>query len=100
MRKDYRVSGRSEPMAIDDLAEREGWRVEDVAARVHYQGEGDRISVEYYAPCERVIYWRVHADGDTAVPVDREAVPAPLRTRIREDLAAADLDPAAEERSV
>lgn len=87
-------------MTIDDLAEREGWRVEEVAARVHYRGDGDRFSVEYYAPSERVLYWRVNADGDTAVPVDREGVPEPLRTRIREDLAAADLDPAAEERSV
>ena len=87
-------------MTIDDLAEREGWRVEEVAARVHYRGDGDRFSVEYYAPSERVLYWRVIADGDTAVPVDREGVPEPLRTRIREDLAAADLDPTAEERSV
>ena len=87
-------------MSIDDLADREGWRVEDVAARVHYRGEGDRFSVEYYAPSERVLYWRVNADGDTAVPVDREGVPAPLRTRVREDLEAADLDPAVEARSV
>jgi len=83
-------------MTVSDLEEREGWRVEEVAARVHYQGDGDRYSVEYYAPSDRVVYWRVSASGATAVPVDREDVPAPLRTRIREDLSAAGLDPDAE----
>jgi len=85
-------------MGIDDLAECDGWRVEDVAARVHYRGDGDRFSVEYYAPTERVVYWRVDAERETAVPVDREAVPGPLRERIREDLASAGLDPAVEGR--
>lgn len=83
-------------MTVADLADREGWRVEDVAARVHYKGDGDRFSVEYYAPTACVLYWRVSSDGASAVPVDRETVPDPLRTRIREDLAAADLDPEAE----
>ena len=83
-------------MAIEDLGEREGWHVEGVAARVHYRGDGDRFSVEYYAPSGRVIYWRVAEDRETAVPVERERVPDPLRTRIREDLAAAGIDPAVE----
>lgn len=87
-------------MGIDDLGEREGWRVGDVAARVHYRGEGDRYSVEYYEPSGRVIYWEVDADGETAFPVDREEVPEPLRTRIREDLEAAGVDPAIEGQSV
>ena len=87
-------------MGLEDLAERDGWHVEGVAARVHYDGAGDRFSVEYYAPGERVLYWRVDADGETAVPVDREAVPEPLRARIREDLEAAGLEPGAERRSL
>lgn len=87
-------------MAIDDLADREGWQVEDVAARVHYRGDGGRYSVEYYAPADRVLYWRVEADGETAVPVDRSSVPGPLRERIRADLEAAGIDPGVEARTV
>ena len=100
MRKAYPAPGRTSPMGIDDLAECDGWRVEGVAARVHYRGDGGRFSVEYYAPTERVVYWRVDPEGDTAVPVDREDVPGPLRERIREDLAAAELDPEVEGQTV
>lgn len=67
-----------------------------MAASVHYRGAGGRYSVEYYAPSDRVLYWRVREEGDTAVPVAREDVPAPLRARVREDLEAAGLDPAVE----
>lgn len=87
-------------MSLADLADREGWQVENAAARVHYRGDGEQYSVEYYAPAERVLYWRVPDDGDTAVPVARERVPDPLRERIRQDLAAADLDPDVESRPV
>lgn len=83
-------------MGLADLADREGWQVDDFAARVHYRGEGDRYSVEYYAPSDCVLYWRVKGDGETAVPVGRGSVPDPLRERIRADLAAADIDPAVE----
>jgi hypothetical protein len=34
------------------------------------------------------------------VPVGRSTVPTPLRERIREDLAAADIDPAVEKRTL
>ncbi len=87
-------------MGVDALAEQEGWQAEEFAARVHYQGEGDRYSVEYYAPSECVLYWRVKGDGETAVPVARDSVPHPLRLRIREDLEAAGIDPAVESRPV
>jgi hypothetical protein len=86
--------------AVDALADCEGWRAEGYAARVHYRGETDRYSVEFYAPSECVLYWKVRADGDVAVPVSRETVPTPLRERVRQDLAAADLDPAIEGRNV
>jgi len=36
--------------AIAELVKREGWRAEGAAARVHYEGAGDRFAVEYYAP--------------------------------------------------
>jgi hypothetical protein len=85
---------------IEGLAAREGWRADGFAARVHYSGEGDRYSVEYYAPSDCVLYWKVKGDGETAVPVGRETVPDPLRSRIRTDLAAAGVDPTAEERSL
>ena len=87
-------------MGLSELAEREGWQVDEFAARVHYQGDGDRYSVEYYAPSDSVLYWRVKGDGETAVPVGRDTVPDPLRARIREDLAAADIDPDVEGRPV
>jgi len=85
---------------LEGLADRDGWHVEGFAARVHYRGEGDRYSVEYYAPSDCVLYWKVKGDGETAVPVGRETVPGPLRTRVREDLDAAGVDPAAERRSL
>ncbi len=88
--------------AIAALTTREGWRAEGGAARVHYAGatDDDRYAVEYYADAERVVYWRVPADGATATPVPRANVPDPLRRRVRRDLEAADVDPAVEERSV
>lgn len=85
---------------LSALAGREGWRVEGYAARVHYRGEGDRYSVEYYAPSDCVLYWRVKGDGETAVPVGRGTVPGPLRERVRRDLAAAGVDPGVEERTL
>ena len=87
-------------MALADLGDLEGWHVEDVAARVHYEGEGDRFGIEYYDDEKCVVYWRVSESGETASPVAREQVPVPLRTRIREDLAAADLDPDVEARQL
>ena len=86
--------------AVTALTDCEGWRAEGYAARVHYQGERDRYSVEFYAPSECVLYWKVRDDGEVAVPVGRETVPTPLRDRIRQDLAAADLDPAIEGREL
>ena len=87
---------------LQGLADREGWRVEGEAARVHYRGETDRYSVEYYAPSDCVVYWKVPPDdaGDTAVPVGRDTVPTPLRERIREDLRAAGVNPDVEPRSL
>jgi hypothetical protein len=87
-----------DPLA--ELARRDGWQVEGYAARVHYQGAGDHYSIEYYAPSDCVLYWKVKGDGETAVPVSRETVPDPLRSRIREDLSAAGVDPAVEARSL
>ncbi|WP_435361400.1 DUF7538 family protein [Haloarchaeobius sp. DFWS5] len=84
--------------AVSRLAELDGWQATDFAARVHYQGAGDRYSIEFYAPSECVLYWKVKGDGETAVPVGRDTVPDPLRARIREDLAAADIDSALEGR--
>jgi len=88
--------------ALAGLAQREGWRVEAEAARVHYSGATDRYSIEYYDPSECVLYWKVPPDGagGTAVPVARETVPTPLRERIREDLAAAGVDREVESRSL
>jgi len=85
---------------VDALAEREGWRAEGFAARVHYRGEGDRYAVEYYEPSDCVLYWKVKGDGETAVPVGRETVPDPLRERVRIDLNDAGIDPAVEARSL
>jgi hypothetical protein len=88
--------------SLANLGDREGWQVEDSAARVHYSGEGDRYSIEYYDPSECVLYWKVPpADGgDLAVPVGRSTVPTPLRERIREDLNAAGIDPEIERRTL
>jgi hypothetical protein len=76
----------------------EGWRSEGYAARVHYEGATERYSVEYYEPSGRVVYWEVH--DDEAVPVSREAVPGPLRQRVREDLTEAGVDPEVEGRTL
>jgi hypothetical protein len=86
--------------AVASLTEREGWRAEGYAARVHYRGADDRYSVEYYAPSDCLLYWKVKGDGETAVPVGRDSVPDPLRKRVRADLDAADVDPAVERRHV
>jgi hypothetical protein len=86
--------------AVESLTEREGWRAEGYAARVHYRGADDRYSVEYYAPSDCLLYWKVKGDGETAVPVGRDSVPDPLRKRVRADLDAADVDPAVERRHV
>lgn len=77
----------------------DGWHSEGYAARVHYEGATERYSVEYYEPTGRVVYWEVRAD-DEAVPVGREAVPTPLRRRVREDLSEAGADPAVEQRQL
>ncbi|MHB9288348.1 hypothetical protein ACKVMT_15065 [Halobacteriales archaeon Cl-PHB] len=87
---------------LANLADREGWQVQGLAARVHYSGADDRYSIEYYDPSECVVYWKVpgDGDGDTAVPVGRNTVPTPLRERIREDLRAAGIDPDVEGRTL
>jgi hypothetical protein len=85
---------------VDALGAQEGWQAEGFAARVHYRGAGDHYSVEYYAPSDCVLYWKVHEDGDVAVPVGRETVPDPLRERVRLDLDEAGADPAIEGRGV
>lgn len=86
--------------AIEGLTNQEGWQAEGEAARVHYQGGTDRYSIEYYEPSECVLYWKVSPDGEIAVPVGRDTVPDPLRERIRQDLADADIDPALESREL
>ncbi|WP_158055315.1 DUF7538 family protein [Halorussus halophilus] len=82
------------------LSEQDGWQVEGFAARVHYKGADDYYSIEYYAPSECVLYWKVKGDGETAVPVGRGTVPTPLRDRVRQDLAEADIDPEVEKRNL
>lgn len=86
--------------AVDALGKLEGWTTEGFAARAHYEGAGERYSVEYYAPSDCVLYWKVKGDGETAVPVGRNTVPDPLRTRIRRDLAEAGIDPDVEKRKL
>jgi len=101
--------------SIAALIEREGWRAEGDAARVHYDGGGDRFAVEFYAEAGRVLYWTVPVVGGdadssaatgsdpsaaTAAPVPREQIPDPLRRRIREDLDAAGVDPDLERREL
>jgi hypothetical protein len=81
------------------LSKQEGWRSEGYAARVHYEGATEQYSIEYYEPTDRVVYWRVRGD-DEAVPVSRDAVPDPLRKRIREDLSEAGIDPEVEGESL
>jgi len=87
---------------LSALGDREGWQIEGSAARVHYSGATDRYSIEYYLPSDCVIYWKVPPEdhSETAVPVGRSTVPTPLRERIREDLAAAGIDPEVERRSL
>ncbi|MFB6096642.1 MAG: hypothetical protein ABEJ74_04575 [Haloferacaceae archaeon] len=85
---------------LEGLAAQEGWRIEGYAARVHYRGDGDRYSVEFYAPSECVLYWKVKGDGETAVPVARATVPTPLRERVRQDLVDAGIDPGLERREL
>lgn len=86
---------------IAALGEQDGWQPAEYAARVHYHGGEDHYSVEYYAPSDCVIYWKVKGEGEqVAVPVGRSTVPDPLRTRIRSDLTAAGLDPAVEQRTI
>jgi hypothetical protein len=86
---------------VEALAEQDGWQAEEgFAARVHYRGGDDHYSIEFYAPSECVVYWKVKGDGETAVPVGRDTVPDPLRDRIRQDLAEADLNPEIESRSL
>lgn len=82
------------------LGAQEGWRSEGYAARVHYEGATERYSVEYYEPTGHVLYWRVDDDGERAVPVARDAVPDPLRRRIREDLSEAGIDPEIEREQI
>ncbi|WP_135829644.1 DUF7538 family protein [Halorussus halobius] len=85
---------------VEALAERDGWQTEGFAARVHYRGADDHYSIEYYAPSDCVLYWKVKGDGETAVPVGRDTVPEPLRERVREDLDAAGVAPEVEARSL
>jgi len=82
------------------LADRDGWRREGDTARVHYRGETEQYSIEFYDAVGVVLYWRVLEAGERAVPVDRESVPPPLRKRIRGDLVAAGIDPEIEETRV
>ncbi len=98
--------------SIAALVRQEGWRAEGDAARVHYEGGDERFAIEYYAGSDTVLYWTVptdpdvrdgtdtNADAGTAEPVPRASVPDPLRERIRRDLVAADVDPAAERREI
>lgn len=83
---------------VDALATLEGWQADEFAARVHYRGADDHYSIEYYEPSDCIVYWKVKGDGKTAVPVGRDTVPDPLRTRICEDLSAADVNPEIEAR--
>jgi hypothetical protein len=103
MTGDGQSENRDEGESLAGLAGREGWRVEGRAARVHYSGATDRYSIEFYAPSGCVLYWKVppaDSDHETAVPVGRDTVPTPLRERIREDLAAAGVDPDIERRGL
>ncbi len=106
--------------SIAALVRQEGWRAEGDAARVHYDGGGDRFAVEFYADPGLVLYWTVPAgtgansggvspgspagttteSAETAAPVPRANVPDPLRKRIRSDLAAADVDPTVERTAI
>jgi hypothetical protein len=86
--------------SIAGLVKQKGWRGEGTAARVHYDGGGDRFAVEFYAGADVVVYWTVPDGSESATPVPREAIPDPLRRRIRDDLAAAGVDPDVERQAV
>lgn len=77
----------------DSLARLDGWHSEGYAARVHYEGANERYSIEFYETEARILYWKINDADDAAVPVPREAVPDPLRERIRQDLAEVGIDP-------
>lgn len=86
---------------IGALGEQEAWQTEEYAARVHYRGAGEHYSIEYYAPSDCIVYWKVKGEGEgVAVPVGRETVPGPLRKRVRQDLEAAGIDPGVERREL
>lgn len=87
-------------MGFSELADREGWHVDGIAARVHYAGGDDRYSVEYYEPTSCVLYWKLESDRETAVPVPRATVPQPLRDRIQLDFEAVGIDPSVEAKTV
>ena len=92
------TAGGSDGSVVAGLDAQDGWQAEGFAARVHYRGADDHYSVEYYAPSDCVVYWKLKGDGETAVPVSRETVPDPLRERVRLDLDAAGADPSLESR--
>jgi len=85
---------------VEELAEQDGWQAEEFAARVHYQGGSDYYSIEFYAPSECVLYWKVKGDGKVAVPVGRSTVPDPLRERVRADLDEAGIEIEIENRTL
>ncbi|WP_458207047.1 DUF7538 family protein [Haladaptatus sp. NG-SE-30] len=86
--------------SLSALSEQDGWKVDEFAARVHYRGADDYYSIEFYQPSQCVLYWKVKGDGEMAVPVGRNTVPAPLRDRVRQDLAEAGIDPEIEDRNL
>lgn len=86
--------------SLSALGKQDGWKVDEFAARVHYRGADDHYSIEYYQPSRCVLYWKVKGDGEMAVPVGRNTVPAPLRDRVRRDLTEAGIDPEIEDREL
>ncbi len=97
------MSGDTADDRLAALGEREGWRVDGTAARVHYSGATDRYSIEFYDTSGCIIYWKVppeESPHEIAVPVGRDTVPTPLRERVREDMAAAGIDPELERRTL
>lgn len=62
--------------SIAALVEQEGWRAEGDAARVHYDGGGDRFAVEFYANAERVLYWTVPSANPMRPPPQPPLFPA------------------------
>lgn len=99
--QDEQPNAPGEREALATLASLEGWRVDGEAARVHYASGGDRYSIEFYSREKYTLYWMVPSEEDAAAtPVPRGRVPNPLRERIQEDLSAAGIDPAVDERSL